>query len=1581
MSRSFPVVLILSLVLAGCGRQADPKVEVKVEDIVVAPPGKPAVAIKLIEVEPVKSVELKLEPVPLFSAEPANEKYDAALTKALTLLADQDYAKALEAFEEAKREKDTEFVSGEIAKLHARLEGDAVAVKTVHELQIVLDTGDPKEARKLIEKALLEFGGGSQAARLIQLQAQADALVAFQTNEDAKVRFQRLRDQGQVAIQDNNLRAAVAAFQQALQIVDDAGLHEQMQELQGRLDKYDSLRRRAAELRREPNDIDDALELYKEAALAWNTPDVRHDIDDCATALSRRRDTISALDFEVQSDIGVAAAGRILAEELLPTFKSRFDIVDRSQIANIVQDLNLPPGFQHNPDEQREIAKLARVRFMVLGSVRRLGAVTVQARLVDTTTGLVVQTGKISAPTFEQVLSALPALTKQLLMTDEEKAAFDQVQIQVAQRIAPVAENAVLPPLPVAGAPGAGPWFEAAPPPAFGPLQVVELQALPPPPALPLTNEIGLPPAALRSRLVNVAVLQGDGFFARGHYREAYRQYEFALSLTPGDFDIRARLDACRPLLPPGAIVPVMAVRPRLAILNFMVVGDPRVVPPGLSLAAPDLLAPYLRMHYDIVDSGEVYWMMARLGLTQYDLTKNPYARFWLGRALHANFFLLGTIEQTASFDVSTYLVNADHGWLQGAGRIHVNSPFEFKMRAGELAQITQLPPAQRSQFLAVQPKVNVLFAQGQDNFNRGNFQVAISLFQSALVLRPGNVQAMVYLNQAQNSQRQWDIEQARRKQFVLQQAAAQAAHQRQIELAHVAEVARVQAAQQAAARAEVDRIALAQQRANAYGDMVAKARIAVNARNFGLAVNLFQGALDLAPAAGAPAPLVALPVPHNILVNELAQARAEVAKANEQKILADQAAARESALRQRRENELLAAKQKIAEDARKAEAAAKAQRDILDVKYQAAFDQGQLLMSQRKYEAAIVALQGARQLKKSDAVDQMLTLALTEQAKVTAQAKGAAEHKVMEEKLAAEHKRAKAIEEEAKRNHEKHDAALKLAREALAQKNYDVAETQFQTAGTFFKNDAVLTGLKQVQSARAADTAAMAKIEKEKVAKSKRMAELLAAGKTALDAGNYADSVQKLEQARKIDPSNVEVLTSLSRAEQARDRALIEQRQKSVDAAKADAFLKAAKEKAAKLAQETEAKKASLAKLHQVAVADAIIHGQKAMGEKNFAGAIKSYQEALRLEPGQPQATKGLQDAQAGLANAEKLAIEAQQLREKGAKLALELEQKKAAAAKLQKAAAVAEALGQGQKAALAKNYVEAIKAYQEALRLEPGQPQATQGLTQAQTGLAGEQKAAAEAIQAKDKAAKLALEIEQKKSTEALLAKEKAAKIALEIEQKKAAAAKAAEINAIRYKQLVAQGQAFIGQKKFAEAVGPLQEALKLQPGDPAASLLRQAQAGAADAQSQQVAEQKKKTAYAESIKAGQAHLNQKRYAEAIQAFQAAKSLYPADPQANQLLTQTNQAWDAAKKAAAPPPPKKDLPKEPPKKAAEDPAKKKAAEDRVQYLGLITKGQQHMQLRQFPEAAQQFEAALRIVPGDPTATKLLQQARTLKK
>src|SRR5207237_5586011 len=139
--------------------------------------------------------------------------------------------------------------------------------------------------------------------------------------------------------------------------------------------------------------LEEALASLQEAARAWDTLQVRQEIEDCTLALEKRRDRLSVADFEVRGDVGIPLAGRTLAEELLPAFKPRFDLVERAQLGRVLDELKLEAGdLAANDAGRRELGQLAKVRYLVLGSVTRLSGLTVQARLVDVQTGLIVQT-------------------------------------------------------------------------------------------------------------------------------------------------------------------------------------------------------------------------------------------------------------------------------------------------------------------------------------------------------------------------------------------------------------------------------------------------------------------------------------------------------------------------------------------------------------------------------------------------------------------------------------------------------------------------------------------------------------------------------------------------------------------------------------------------------------------------------------------------------------------------------------------------------------------------------------------------------------------------------------------------------------------------------------------------------------------------------------------------------------------------------------------------------------------------------------------------------------------------------------
>src|SRR5262249_22711029 len=142
-------------------------------------------------------------------------------------------------------------------------------------------------------------------------------------------------------------------------------------------------------------------------------------------------------------------------------------------------------------------------------------------------------------------------------------------------------------------------------------------------------------------------------------------------------------------------------VRPRVAVLDFLVVGSS--MPQYLAGWTPENLAPYLLPEFAIADRAEVDWWMGRLGLTVRDLVYDPAARIYLGRALGVRYFLFGSVVQTASFNVTTYLVEADYGFLASSARIHVRSITdlklrlaELKLRLAELGWLTKLGPEER---------------------------------------------------------------------------------------------------------------------------------------------------------------------------------------------------------------------------------------------------------------------------------------------------------------------------------------------------------------------------------------------------------------------------------------------------------------------------------------------------------------------------------------------------------------------------------------------------------------------------------------------------------------------------------------------------------------------------------------------------------------------------------------------------------------------------------------------------------------------------------------------------------------------
>jgi tetratricopeptide (TPR) repeat protein len=961
---------------------------------------------------------------------------------------------------------------------------------------------------------------------------------------------------------------------------------------------------------------------------------------------------------------------------------------------------------------------------------------------------------------------------------------------------------------------------------------------------------------------------------------------------------------------------------------------------------------------------------MGRMGLTLKDLMEDPYARRWLGRALNVRHFLLGTIVETASFDVNTYLIDAEYGFLHGQGSVHVHHPMELKLRLSELAFLTLMDPGERARYQAEAQRFQALVLQGQQSMDRRGYPDAITAFEGALRIRPGNTEVQVYLGRARSLHQQYLWEEARRQEFLRQQAFAAERARRQWELAQAAEAARLRAAQGGIFLA-VDL------RQRAQSDLVTQARLALKVGNFSLSISKFQSAVALSP--------------NDELYRELALARAQAAR-NAELAAAQVQAQREANLRKQREKEYFQARQTIAQNHLFTQTALggqhKSQQERDQLAYQSAFDQGQRLLAKGDYDGAITNLQAARRMKKTEAVEALLAHAMVEQAKASAQAKGDLERQELERKLALERQRRLQAEAEAKRNQELYQAALQLAQKALAEKNYEVAQAKYEEAGKFFKTDVVLTGLRKTRDLRQ-------KHQEKNVEDQERSARLqkyLLEGQVALKAKKYDAAVQAYAQARKLAPDNVDALTGLTKAEQLRDQAFDMARRQAEESTRQKNFQRLLKTGQDNLANKnydaavlalTEAVKlnpkdptasAALQTAVKARGGDTknqeefkkkafVYHkhlgeGKNALASKRYDEAIQAFAAAQKVLPGDKTSAEFLQEAQ-----------KAKQ--DQTAAITLAAKKK---AEDLQRTLEVQKALKKGQTALAGKNLEEADQAIAMAVQLAPDDPavlraqrdlQAARKLAQAQAELQNKRAQQHQALMvfAQKELAAGRFEEAIKALTDAntLVPDNKTSQDLLRQAQKAQAEARALEEKALalksqlerteRVKKHLVDTQVALKVKDFNVAAKHLAEARKLAPQDPA---VLQAQRDLDTARQATLGAEKKLAAYQEAMAEGQKALNAKQFAGAVKAFTEATQLLPGDAKAGLLLKQAEQAWYDAKASSA------DL-----------------AKRQVNYQQALTQGQKALNAKQYPEAIKAFTEAGKWMPGDQKASQLLAQAQ----
>jgi tetratricopeptide (TPR) repeat protein len=1611
MRRICLAALLAAGLLAGCSR----KVSVTVE-----PPDGSADATAEEKKTPVVALPVGDDPHKIVDslvaslAEPTKqERYDALLLDAFSLLADRKYAEALNSLQTAQSVQDTEQVRLEIDKVKAVIAQQTAAERTARDIQAVLNEGKADEAAKLGTQALQQFGGTDLADDLGKLKREADALAAAPV-DDRAARQARFRDEAAAALRDQNLRAAAIACEQALQAGDDPELRRQYDEVRAALARYDDSRARAARLRRDPSALEDALDALKQAQQAWDTPQVRMEIDECNFALQRRRDRLGVADFEVRGDVGLPDAGRVVADELLAGFKPRFDLVERSQLGKVLDELKLEgPGAADDPLARQEVGRLANLRYLVVGSLSPLNGVTAQARLVEARTGLVAQTGRVSAPTVQELIPRLRVLAQMLMMDDDQKMAFEaDLARRAAVNVQPVNIAQPLPPPPPAVVQGPPPppiiMFAPQPPPLGG-LVIADFRLVPVAP--PPVTEVVVVRDDPRRRLLALSLELGDNLFRRGRHRDADRQFQLALTLADNRADIQLRIDRNRPFLPPPPPPPVVVapqppvvvvpdplgfppapvvvlpppppVRPRIIVFNFLVNSPPGLVPPAVGDWAADQFAAQFMPLFEVVDRGEVSWYMGRLGITMRDVLTDALARRTLAQALNVRFIVFGAIEHTASFNVTSQMIDAETGAGAGTGMIHVQDHQEMKLRMHELAKQLGAPSKDEQARLEQQGKEREkALNEARGLLKAGQYARSAEVSKAALKQYPDNVALQTVLHDAEDQARKAALEEARKQEAARRDAELKAAIDKQSQLAKQADLARLKAEQAAKAKDDAARGAEEARKQRAAEQLRSDGNKALQQGNYALAIQSLQSAASLKPS--------------DDLFRELGKAKALADEAARKKSADEQA--RLAAERKKQEDD---ARQRVEEEKKKREAdelarrKAQEQRDKQEAERFLA--QAKDLLGKQQFDAALAAAESAHRLHAADA-DKLLHDIQEQKTLTEAKKKGEEARLDAEKKLAEEKARRDKADAEAKKNQEAYVAALKDAQKAVTEKRYDQAIAKFDEAGKLFRTDAVLSGRKQAEELRDREKAQADAEKRKKEAEDKRTARIKALqgeGQKALDAQQFDAAIKAYREAVQLAPGNADLQAALSKAEHARDDFNAKNRAKVEAAAAADATAKKKRDDFALLVQKgrdalaakkyddavqalaaanqllpddptgkdllrqaekarTDSRAATDSKRDQdqrtEKVRQLVATARKALDAKDYPGAEKALAEAGKLAPDDKDVVKANQD----LVAARKAAAASDK----------ELKQRKDD---------YNLAMGAGKDAMQKKNYQAAVNSYKEALRLMPGDKDAADLLKAAEKGLA-DAKTAADAEKKKQADFDAALRsgsaaLAAKKYDDAIRAYTEALKLkpgdkdataGLNNAKQAQDADKKKQKTAADYDNAIRAGKAALAAKKYDDAIKAFTEAGQLQPGDrDAAALLKDAQnaKAAGDAEAKRKADEaKKQDEFARLMAAGQAAAGAKKYDDAIKAYTDALKLMPGDREATKGLNDAKQAADAAK---APPKP--------------DPSK---TDPKAEYAKQMQAGAAADKAGKYADAMAAYREALKQVPNDAKATQALKNA-----
>jgi cytochrome c-type biogenesis protein CcmH/NrfG len=338
------------------------------------------------------------------------------------------------------------------------------------------------------------------------------------------------------------------------------------------------------------------------------------------------------------------------------------------------------------------------------------------------------------------------------------------------------------------------------------------------------------------------------------------------------------------------------------------------------------------------------------------------------------------------------------------------------------------------------------------------------------------------------------------------------------------------------------------------------------------------------------------------------------------------------------------------------------------------------------------------------------------------------------------------------------------------------------------------------------------------------------------------------------------------------------------------------------------------------------MIQGGIALGNQRFEEALKDYQEALKLFPDNVDAAKASGECRSALEARNKAQAESDKRR-----------------------AEFAQVMNQGKEAMKDRQFASAVRAFDNALRVMPGDVTAARAFRDAQAALEAEQ-------------------VVKKKEAD--------------------------------FDRHMTAGRADMVGQRYAEARDEFLAALQLKPEDPAAvNGRRLADRGLDELQNQE----KRRAEFDRLMNQGAQALRNRRYEKAVRAYANAVNLFPKDHDARQglrdaqtglstlkrdfyrlmeqgdLAMQTLRIGDAVRAYSQA---SKMFPDNEAAKSKLENAQQILADlgnSQAVYNRLMLQGATASRLGRFADATLFFGTALRVVPGDPDALLALQQSRAV--